>query len=95
MKPPILSALFLGALALAIGLMNTSCVNLPDEVTVNEQYRPGYVTQTLPTQYRTEVLGGTTYYTSNGTYFRSQGGSYVVVDPPTSVRRTTITTTSP
>jgi hypothetical protein len=36
----------------------------------------------LPSGYRTEVIGGTRYYSHNGTYYRSQSGKYIIVDAP-------------
>ncbi|QJE96704.1 DUF6515 family protein [Luteolibacter luteus] len=45
-------------------------------------HRPGYVVQTLPHGYRTEVIGGTNYYYHDNVYYRPQGRGYVVVDAP-------------
>ena len=45
-------------------------------------YQPGYVVQTLPQGYRTEVISGTRYYYHDNVYYRPQGSSYVVVRSP-------------
>lgn len=70
---------------LGLGSLLTSCVDPyaqgygSAEVTT---YRPGYEVRTLPSGYRTEVVGGTSYYTHNGTYYRPRSGRYVVVEAP-------------
>lgn len=45
-------------------------------------HRPGYVVTTLPRGHRTEVIGGTRYYSHNNVYYRPQGSRYVVVEAP-------------
>jgi hypothetical protein len=50
--------------------------------TVTTTYRTGYEVRTLPPGYRTETIGGTRYYSSNGTYYQSRSGRYVVVEAP-------------
>lgn len=45
-------------------------------------YRPGYVVQSLPSRYETEVIGGVRYYRDNDVYYRPQGSRYVVVEAP-------------
>lgn len=46
------------------------------------QYRPGYVVNTLPGRYETEMIGGTRYYRYDNVYYRPQGSRYVVVETP-------------
>ena len=70
----------------AAGLL-TSCVVDPyypggSSTTTVTEYRPGYVTSTLPGGYRTEVVGGVNYYRHNDVYYRRQGSRYVVVERP-------------
>jgi hypothetical protein len=45
-------------------------------------YRAGYEVRTLPHGYRTEVIGGTSYYVHGDTYYRPRSGRYVVVEAP-------------
>lgn len=75
----ILSVLAIGA----AGLLS-SCVDpyYGGTTTTVTTYRPGYVTQTLPGSYRTQVVGGVTYYHHNDVYYRRQGTRYVVVERP-------------
>lgn len=77
----ILSVITLGA----AGLL-TSCVDPyytgGTTTTTVTHYRPGYVVDTLPGGYRTEVIGGVSYYRHNDVYYRPQGRRYVVVDRP-------------
>ncbi|WAC19871.1 hypothetical protein OVA24_00580 [Luteolibacter sp. SL250] len=76
----ILSVIALGAAALL-----TSCVDpyyTGGTTTTVTTYRPGYVVDTLPGGYRTEVIGGVSYYRHNDIYYRSQGRRYVVVERP-------------
>ena len=86
MKTPATKPLLLGCLGLALGTMLTSCVdpnyarNGPPQGNVN--YSVGYETRSLPRGYRTEVIGGTSYYNYNGTYYRPRSGRYVVVEAP-------------
>ena len=70
---------------LVISITATSCVVPYDSTTETvTTYRPGYVAHTLPHGYRTEVVGGVSYYHHNGVYFRPhhRRGEYVVVDSP-------------
>lgn len=55
-------------------------------------YQVGYETRSLPSGYRTEVIGGERYYLHDNTYYRPRGNRYVVVEPPRSrYSRTTYT----
>lgn len=66
----------------AAGLLS-SCVDpYYGTSTTVTTYRPGYVAQTLPGGYRTQVVGGVTYYHHNDVYYRRQGTRYVVVERP-------------
>lgn len=78
----------LAASSLAIGLSMSSCVAPYDAYgpTTVTGYSPGYRANSLPQGYRTEIIGGNTYYYHNGAYYRSRSGSYVVVDAPRSSR---------
>lgn len=75
----------LSLLAVGAGSLLTSCVDPyytgPSSTSVTV-HRPGYVVQTLPHGYRTEVIGGTNYYYHDHVYYRPQGRGYVVVDAP-------------
>jgi len=70
--------------SLAIGLTMTSCVAPYDAygTTTVTTYSPGHRINSLPGGYRTEIIGGSTYYYHNGSYYRSGSGGYVVVDAP-------------
>lgn len=74
--------------ALAVGLTMTSCVAPYDAYgsTTVTTYSPGYRINSLPRGYRTEIVGGSTYYYHNGSYYRPRSGGYVVVDAPRSSR---------
>ena len=72
---------------LGLAALLSSCVVDPysggaSTTTTVTQYRPGYVVDTLPGAYRTEVVGGVRYYHHDNVYYRSQGSRYVVVDSP-------------
>lgn len=45
-------------------------------------YRPGYRLSSLPSGYRSENLGGSTYYYHNGAYYQRNAGGYVVTEAP-------------
>ncbi|MES2439398.1 MAG: DUF6515 family protein [Verrucomicrobiota bacterium] len=77
--------LFAGCLA--IGSLLTSCVDpyagggyAPTQTVTT--YRTGYEVRSLPPGYRTEVIGGTRYYSQGGTYYQPRSGRYVVVEAP-------------
>ncbi len=74
--------------SLAIGLTMTSCVTPYDAYgsTTVTTYNPGYRVNSLPSGYRTEIIGGSTYYYNNGAYYRSRRGGYEVVEAPRSSR---------
>ncbi len=74
--------------SLAIGLSVTSCVTPYDAYgsTSVTTYSTGHRINSLPRGYRTEIIGGDTYYYNDGSYYRSRSGGYVVVDPPRSSR---------
>lgn len=80
------STILLSLVAAGTGAVLTSCVDPyyggSTTATVTTTHRPGYVVQTLPSGYRTEVIGGTNYYYHDNVYYRPQGRSYVVVDSP-------------
>jgi hypothetical protein len=42
----------------------------------------GYTIRELPRGYRTEIIGGIRYFSHRGTYYRPQGGGYVIVATP-------------
>lgn len=75
----------LSLLAAGSGALLTSCVDPyyagPSSATVTV-HRPGYVVQTLPHGYRSEVIAGTNYYYHDNVYYRPQGRGYVVVESP-------------
>jgi len=87
----------LGTLAIVFGTALPSCVDPYAYGTAQQRpspayapapvYRTGYEVRTLPPGYRTEVISGNRYYTSNGVYYRPRSGRYVVVDAP---RRTVV-----
>jgi hypothetical protein len=80
-----LKTLQLGGLVLSGILLQSGCVEVrtPERMsTVTTTYTPGYTVQTLPTGYETRVVGGTTYYTYGGSYFRPASRGYVVVEAP-------------
>ncbi|GAA5118915.1 hypothetical protein GCM10023212_10080 [Luteolibacter yonseiensis] len=70
----------------ALGALLTSCVDPyatgPTHSTVTTTYRTGYEVRSLPSGYRTETIGGSRYYSHNGTYYQSRSGRYVVVEAP-------------
>lgn len=45
-------------------------------------YQPGYRLSSLPSGYRSENLGGSTYYYHNGAYYQRNSDGYVVTDAP-------------
>lgn len=45
-------------------------------------YQPGYRLSSLPSGYRSENLGGSTYYYHNGAYYQRNSGGYVVTEAP-------------
>jgi hypothetical protein len=93
MKTSLTKPALLGSLGIAIATMLPSCVDPyyanhsgpPQHVTT---YSAGYEVRSLPPGYRTEVIGGTQYYNSNGTYYRPRSGRYVVVEAPHGYSRT-------
>ena len=89
MKTSAKTTLQLGCCVVAITAFQSSCIYKPEvrqpepAVTATvTTYSPGYVVRTLPSGYQTRVVGGTTYYTYHGTYFRPHTGGYVVVEAP-------------
>jgi len=68
----------------------TSCVTPADNsattTTTYSSYQPGYRTTSLPTGYQSEVISGSTYYYTDGQYYRSNSGGYVVVEAPRTSR---------
>jgi hypothetical protein len=60
----------------------------PDYVVVRP--RVGVVVQTVPSFYQTSIINGSTYFVSEGAYYRREPRGYVVVDDPYSVRPTTV-----
>ena len=79
------TTIILSLLAAGSGALLTSCVDPyytgPSSTTVTV-HRPGYVEQTLPPGYRTEVISGTNYSYHDNVYYRPQGRGYVVVERP-------------
>ncbi len=45
-------------------------------------HQPGYRLDSLPSGYRSENLGGSTYYYHNGAYYQRHSGGYVVAEAP-------------
>lgn len=80
-----LKTILFGA-ACGASLALVSCV-VPAEATVStttteRTYEPGYTVSTLPSGYRSEVIGGTDYYYNNGAYYQRRSDQYVVVEAP-------------
>lgn len=50
------------------------------------QYRPGYMIDRFPGQYRQVPYRGQNYYFSGGYWYRPQGPRYIVVQPPYGIR---------
>lgn len=88
MNTSVMRPLQVGCCVVAIAVLPSACSYKPTEVHQHDSqpaavtYSPGYVVQTLPSGYTTTSVGGTTYYTANGTYFRPHQGGYVVVKSP-------------
>lgn len=75
----VLSIISLGAVGLLSSCVDPYYTGTTATVTT---YNPGYVVDTLPGGYRTEVIGGVSYYRHNDVYYRPQGRRYVVVERP-------------
>lgn len=71
----------LAAFALAVAALLPSCV-APYPGGTQSSVSVGYEVQSLPSGYRTEIVGGNRYYIHGNTYYRSRSGRYVVVDSP-------------
>ncbi len=86
MKTSSIRSLLFGSFAIALGALLPSCVDPYAQGSGPQHsvttYRTGYEVRSLPSGYRTEVIGGSNYYLHNGTYYRSRSGRYVVVDAP-------------
>lgn len=54
----------------------------PERLTTAATYMPGYRIDSLPSGYRSENLGGSTYYYHNGAYYQRHSGGYVVAEAP-------------
>lgn len=78
----ILSLITLGAAGLLSSCVDPYYTGGGTTTTTVTHYRPGYVVDTLPGGYRTEVVGGVSYYRHNDVYYRPQGRRYVVVERP-------------
>jgi hypothetical protein len=52
------------------------------EPTTTVTYSPGYVVQSLPSGYTTTSVGGTSYYTYDGVFYRPHDSGYIVVETP-------------
>ncbi|MEO5914133.1 MAG: DUF6515 family protein [Luteolibacter sp.] len=75
--------ILIGSFGLALGSLLPSCVApYPGPGQQATAVRVGYEVRTLPSGYRTEVVGGSRYFVHNGTYYRSRSGRYVVVEAP-------------
>jgi len=84
------SSLLLTA-GLVISSTLTSCVTTSDDpatttTTTYSSFQPGYQTTSLPTGYQSEVISGSTYYYTDGQFYRSNSGGYVVVEAPRTSR---------
>jgi len=82
MKNSLTPLLFAAGAAVTLGL--SSCVAPYDAYgsTTVTTYSPGHRINTLPSGYRTEIIGSRTYYYHNGAYYNRGGSGYVVVDRP-------------
>ncbi len=72
-------------LSASAALLATSCTvetYAPPSPQARVGYEPGYVINTLPAGYSTEVVSGTRYYYHDNVYYRPQGRGYVVVQSP-------------
>ncbi len=54
----------------------------PRGATTVTTYQPGYRLSSLPRGYRSEKIGGSTYYYHNGAYYQRNAGGYVVTQAP-------------
>lgn len=54
----------------------------PDGRTTVTTYQPGYRLSSLPGGYRSENLGGSTYYYHNGAYYQRNADGYIVTEAP-------------
>lgn len=83
MKTQTLKSVLSGLLALGAGAVFSSCVdNVNGSRPHASHHRSGQVVRELPGGYRTETIGGSTYYSHGGTYFRRHNGGFIVVDTP-------------
>ena len=78
---------FLTLTGAALCLSLASCVapyggGYQGSSTTYTSYQPGYRTTSLPRGYRSENLGGSTYYYHNGAYYQRNAGGYVVTEAP-------------
>ncbi len=78
--------LLLGGAGLAAATLLSNCVDpygpaYGSHERVNT-YHAGYEIRSLPPGYRSETIGGTRYYSHNGTYYQPRSGRYVVVEAP-------------
>lgn len=72
-----------GLIGIAIAALASSCADpYVSGHGPGPGYHSGHEIRTLPPGYRTETISGTRYYSSNGTYYRSQNDRYVVVEAP-------------
>lgn len=53
----------------------------PSHVSVY-RHNPGYYVTTLPSGYRTEIVGGVHYYRHHDDFYRPRGRGFVVVETP-------------
>ena len=54
----------------------------PEHQTTVTTYQPGHRFNSLPSGYRSENLGGSTYYYHNGAYYQRNSEGYVVTEAP-------------
>jgi hypothetical protein len=71
----------LASFALTAAALLPSCV-APYPGGQQSSVSVGYEVRSLPSGYRTEIVGGNRYYIHGDTYYRSRSGRYVVVDSP-------------
>jgi hypothetical protein len=57
-------------------------VSQPRARTTVTTYQPGHRLNSLPRGYRSEKLGGSTYYYHNGSYYQRNASGYVVTQAP-------------
>ncbi|NQX00535.1 hypothetical protein HQ447_07725 [bacterium] len=82
----IIKSLLLGGAGLTGATLLSNCVDPYGPAYGSQQrvttYHAGYEVRSLPPGYRSETIGGTRFYSHNGTYYQPRSGRYVVVEAP-------------